>query len=118
MSGDLPDRRVVVTALGVTQILSWGSSFYLLAVLAPFIQRDTGWGYDWTIAGVSVGLVVAGLVSPRVGRLIAHHGGRPVLAISPLLLAAGLAGLALAPNFPALHPRMGGSRRRHGRRTL
>jgi hypothetical protein len=30
----LPDRRVVVSALGVTQILAWGSSYYLLAVLA------------------------------------------------------------------------------------
>jgi hypothetical protein len=39
-----PDRRVVVTALGVAQILAWGSSFYLLGVLANPIVRDTGWG--------------------------------------------------------------------------
>jgi predicted MFS family arabinose efflux permease len=97
---ELPDRRVVVTALGITQILAWGSTFYLLAVLAPGIARDTGWGYDWVIAGASVGLAVAGIVSPRVGRLIASHGGRPVLAIGALLLAAGLAGLGLAPNLP------------------
>ena len=96
----LPDRRVVVTALGVTQILAWGSTFYLLAVLAPYIARDTGWAYDRVIAGVSVGLLVAGIVSPRVGRFIATHGGRPVLATSALLLAAGLAALGLAPNFP------------------
>jgi predicted MFS family arabinose efflux permease len=99
-SDALPDRRVVVTALGVTQILAWGSTFYLLAVLAPYIARDTGWAYDRVIAGVSVGLLVAGIVSPRVGRFIATHGGRPVLAISALLLAAGLAALGLAPNFP------------------
>jgi predicted MFS family arabinose efflux permease len=96
----LPDRRVVVTALGVTQILAWGSTFYLLAVLAPYIARDTGWAYDRVIAGVSVGLLVAGIVSPRVGRFISSHGGRPVLATSALLLAAGLAALGLAPNVP------------------
>ena len=96
----LPDRRIVVTALGVTQVLAWGSTFYLLAVLAPYIARDTGWAYDRVIAGVSVGLLVAGIVSPRVGRFIATHGGRPVLATSALLLAAGLAALGLAPNFP------------------
>jgi len=96
----LPDRRVVVTALGVTQILAWGSTFYLLAVLAPYIARDTGWAYDRVIAGVSVGLLAAGIVSPRVGRFITAHGGRPVLAIGALLLAAGLAALGLAPNFP------------------
>ena len=99
-SETLPDRRVVVTALGITQILAWGSTFYLLAVLAPYIARDTGWPYDRVVAGVSVGLLVAGIVSPRVGRFIATHGGRPVLAIGALLLAAGLAALGLAPSFP------------------
>jgi predicted MFS family arabinose efflux permease len=98
-AGPLPDRRVLVTALGVTQILSWGSTFYLLGVLAPYIARDTGWGYDWVIAGVSIGLLFAGLVSPRVGRLIANHGGRPVLAAASMLLATGLFGVGLAPNF-------------------
>lgn len=32
---------VVVPALGVVQILMWGSTFYLLAVLAPAIVADT-----------------------------------------------------------------------------
>ncbi len=32
--GIAPDRRVVITALGITQILAWGSSYYLPAVLA------------------------------------------------------------------------------------
>ena len=99
-SETLPDRRVVVTALGVMQIFAWGSTFYLLAVLAPVIARDTGWSYDHIIAGVSVGLLVAGIVSPRVGRFISSHGGRPVLAAGALLLAAGLAGIGLAPNPP------------------
>jgi predicted MFS family arabinose efflux permease len=96
----LPDRRVVVTALGVTQILAWGSTFYLLAVLAPYIARDTGWQYDWVIAGASVGLAVAGIVSPRVGRFISSHGGKPVLMGGALLLAAGLAALGLASTLP------------------
>jgi predicted MFS family arabinose efflux permease len=100
IAAPLPDRRIVVTALGVTQILAWGSTFYLLAVLAPTIARDTGWQYDWVIAGASIGLFVAGLVSPRVGRFISSHGGRRVLAAGAVLLAAGLAGLGLAPNLP------------------
>ncbi|MBN8957704.1 MAG: MFS transporter [Rhizobiales bacterium] len=95
----LPNQRIVVTALGITQILAWGSTFYLLGVLAPFIARDTGWGYDHVVAGVSVGLIAAGIVSPRVGSLIARHGGRPVLAGGALLIAAGLLALALSPNF-------------------
>ena len=87
---DRPNRRMVVAALGVTQILAWGSTFYLLAVLAKPIASDTGWRYDWIISGVSVGLLTAGMVAPRVGRAISKWGGRPILALSAFLLASGL----------------------------
>ncbi|MGA0594298.1 MFS transporter [Enterovirga sp. CN4-39] len=93
------DRAVVITALGTTQILAWGSSYYLLAVLAVPISDDTGWPLPWVVGGLSLGLLVAGLVSPRVGRLIGDHGGRPVLAGSALLLGFGLALLGTAPNL-------------------
>jgi MFS family permease len=86
--------------LGVTQILAWGSSYYLLAVLAKPIAADTGWSFAWVIGGVSLGLLTAGLVSPRVGDGIQRHGGRPVLATSAVFLALGLIGLALAPTLP------------------
>jgi predicted MFS family arabinose efflux permease len=95
----LPDRRIVVSALGITQIFAWGSTFYLPAALAPLIASDTGWPYDLTVGGVSVGLLVAGLASPRIGRLIADKGGRPVLAVGAFLLAAGLLGVGAAPSL-------------------
>ena len=57
-----PDRRVIVTALGVTQIFAWGSTFYLLGVLALPVAKDTGWALDWVMGGVSIGLLVAGLI--------------------------------------------------------
>ncbi|HST95862.1 MAG TPA: MFS transporter, partial [Microvirga sp.] len=46
--------RVVISALGVTQILAWGSSFYLPAVLAQPIAADTGWSLGWVVGGLSV----------------------------------------------------------------
>ncbi|MEA5162231.1 MFS transporter [Cereibacter johrii] len=95
-----PQARLAA-ALGVVQILAWGSSYYLMAVLAAAIAADTGWPLPWVVGSLSAGLLVAGLVSPLVGRTIARHGGRPVLVAGCLLISAGLIVLALAPNLAA-----------------
>ena len=94
------DRRIVITALGVAQILAWGTSFYFPAVFAGPIVADTGWSLGFVVGGTSIGLLVAGLISPQVGRIIDLHGGRPVLLASSLFYAAGLAGIGLAPALP------------------
>lgn len=98
--GDRPRLRSVVPVLGVTQILAWGSSYYLLAVLAQPIASDTGWPLAWVVGGLSLGLLIAGVVSPRVGDSVQRIGGRLVLAASAFFLAAGLAGIGLSPNLP------------------
>ncbi len=95
-----PDRRIVITALGAAQILAWGTSFYFPAVFAGPIVAATGWSLGWVVGGTSIGLLVAGLISPQVGRLVDRHGGRPVLFASSLFYAAGLAGIGLAPGLP------------------
>jgi MFS family permease len=94
------DRRVVITALGVGQILAWGTSFYFPAVFAEPIVAETGWSLGYVVAGTSLGLLVAGLISPQVGRIIGRRGGRPVLLASSLFYAAGLAGIGAAPALP------------------
>jgi MFS family permease len=101
MSAPQRSRLVVITGLGTTQILGYGTSFYFPAVLAAPIIADTGWSLGWVVGGVSIGLLVAGLVSPAVGRLVDRWGGRPVLATSPVLYAIGLTGIGLAPNLLA-----------------
>lgn len=100
LSSAAPRLRAIIPVLGVTQILAWGSSYYLLAVLARPIAGDTGWPLPWIVGGLSLGLFVAGVVSPRVGDAIQRLGGRLVLATSAVFLAFGLVGLALSPNLP------------------
>ncbi len=89
----------VVSALGIVQIFAWGSTYYLLAVLAEPILRDTGWARLGVMGGLSLGLLVAGLAAMRIGRLIQRHGGRWVMGGAMALLALGLAILAVAPNL-------------------
>jgi MFS family permease len=69
-------------------------------VLAYPISIDTGWPLVWVVGGLSVGLLIAGLVSPLVGRLIQDQGGRRVLSASALLLSAGLLILSVSQNVP------------------
>src|SRR5262249_57641423 len=87
-------RPVVVAMLGCMQILAWGSTFYLLPVLARPIVEDTGWAYDRVMAGLALGLLAAGIVSPRTGRLIRRHGGgrRPARAAARRGVRRGLRG--------------------------
>jgi MFS family permease len=98
-AGETP-RAAVVIVLGCLQVLAWGSTFYLLPVLAKPIVADTGWPYDRVMAGLALGLLAAGLVSPRTGRVIGRTGGRRVLAAGALLVALGLLIVASAGSLP------------------
>jgi MFS family permease len=100
MAGVPAGRAVIVTAMGLAQILAWGSSYYLTGVLALPIARDTGWPLAWVVGGLSLGLLMAGCSSPIVGRAINLKGGRPVMAMGAVLLGLGLLGLGLAQHLP------------------
>ena len=92
-------RWVVASGVGLAQMLAFGTSLYLLTVLAQPMRVDTGWPLQWIIGGLSAGSLAGAAVAPTVGRWIKRHGGRPALCASSLLFAAGLATLAAAPNL-------------------
>jgi hypothetical protein len=130
-----PSLAATLVALGIAQIVSWGTLFYTIAVLGA-AQRDAAGVSDVVLYGCySAGLFLSGLVAPRVGRTIDARGGREVLAggsllaaiactalacvQGPVTLALGwvLAGLAMAatlydPAFATLHAVAGASYRR------
>ena len=83
-----------VLCLGITQITAWGTSYYCLGVLAGPIVRDTGWSRGFVFLGFTVALLVMGIVSSAVGRVIDRHGGRKVMTAGTVLVSAGLLALA------------------------
>ncbi len=85
-----------VSALGIAQIVSWGTLFYTIAVLGSAMRADTGVGELWLFGSFTVGLFASGIVSPWVGHQIDVHGGRRVLMAGSLLGALACAALALA----------------------
>ncbi|MEO6017641.1 MAG: MFS transporter [Polaromonas sp.] len=89
-------RTSTVMSLGVAQTLAWASSYYLPAILAAPMARDLGVSTPTVFAAFSVALVVSALLGPAAGKAIDRRGGRPVLALTSLVFAAGLAALAFA----------------------
>jgi len=85
-----------VSALGIAQIVSWGTLFYTIAVLGAAMRADTGVDELWLFGSFTVGLFASGIVSPWVGHQIDAHGGRRVLMAGSLLGALACASLALA----------------------
>src|SRR6266480_6883400 len=84
-----PWRAVLV--LGVTQIIAWGTIFYPPVLTVPLIAGERGWTMSFAMGGISLALLAAGLVSPRVGLLIDRYGGHRVMSVGSLLAALGLA---------------------------
>jgi hypothetical protein len=85
-----------VSVLGITQIIAWGTIFYSPVLTAPLIIAETGWSLSFVMGGFSLGLLIAGLVSPFVGRSIDRYGGHVVMTAGALISALGLLGLAHA----------------------
>lgn len=91
--------RRLALVLGSTQTLAWATTYYIPAVIvgpaAATLHRSTTEllvGYSWS-------LLVAGLVSPRVGSWIDRHGGRGALATGTVVMAVGLLVLAGWPSL-------------------
>jgi len=88
----------LVVGIGVAQIISWGSLYYSISVLGPAMRADTGTSETFLFGAYTAGLVLSGVLAPRVGRLIDRRGGRFVLSAGSVAGAAALAILAAATN--------------------
>lgn len=95
--------KKLLAILAATQVISWGSGYYAIAVLAPAISADLGSSGVWVMGAFSLALLVSGLAAPRVGRLLDRHGGRKVMAAGSVAAAAGYAAIASAGSLPLFY---------------
>ena len=95
-------RPVVVAAIGTAQTLAWGSSYYLPAILADPIAQGLALSRTAVFGLFSGALLLSAVLGPSVGRAIDNRGGRGVLTLSNLVLAAGLVLLGTAQGFLTL----------------
>ena len=98
----------LIVALGITQIIGWGSIFYsfgfLMAPMQQALELDRG-----TVGGAfSVALLCSGLMAPRVGARIDRVGGRRLMTAGSLAVAALLFALSRVESALGLYLIYGG----------
>ena len=106
-SRGIEDRSAVrltrlIPALGIAQIISWGTLVYAIAVLSEAMHTELKISASWLFGAFTFGLLLSGAASPVAGRLVDARGGRVVLSCGSLLGAASLATVASATNIVSL----------------
>jgi MFS family permease len=93
----------LIIGLGITQIVSWGSIYYLGALLIGPLRDALDVGVPVIVGAYSCGLLVSGLAAPWVGRRIDRHGGRWVMTAGSLAAVLLLALLSRVQSVVALY---------------
>ncbi|WP_051257900.1 MFS transporter [Desulfovibrio cuneatus] len=91
-----PHQTRLVVQLGFSQIMGWGASYYLPALLAAPMAQAMGISPSMVFTAFTLGLVVTALAGPVAGRAVDTYGGRTLLVISNIVLAAALVSMAWA----------------------
>ncbi|OQP86808.1 MFS transporter [Rhizobium rhizosphaerae] len=86
-----------IAALGVTQIVGYGTLYYSFSILAPGMGASFGWSREWVFAALSVALLVGGFTAPWFGSLIDRVGAGVVMTFGSVAAAAALVACAFAP---------------------
>ena len=90
MPASAPYNPRLVGWLSLAQLISWGSVFYLFALVMGPIERELGLSRVQSSLAFSLCLLADGLLAYPVGRLIDRGHERAVMTAGSLLLALGL----------------------------
>jgi MFS family permease len=86
----------LIVALAFTQMIGWGTTYYLPSMLSLPLQRELGLSPQLVFAAVAAMMVTSALCSPVLGRYLDQASARPVMVAGSVLCAAGLATLGHA----------------------
>jgi MFS family permease len=90
-----PATRATI-GLGFTQIVGWGTTFLMPAVLGRHMGDDLGLASEIVFSGITVMFAVGAIFSPGIGRLIDRTGARSIMAAGSVVYALSLAALAFS----------------------
>lgn len=89
----------IVSALGLTQVIGYGTLYYSFSILSPAIAEDLGLSLEWVFGVFSLSLFVGGLSAPFIGRQMDRIGAATVMTLGSAIAAATLAVCAWSPSI-------------------
>jgi MFS family permease len=100
MTAPTHSNAAAIWALGVTQIIGYGTLYYSFSILAPHIAAQFALEVQWVYGFMSMALLAGGAISPYAGDLADRHGAARVLSLGSVgaaiaLLICGLASSAV-----------------------
>lgn len=85
---------VSIIGLGISQIVGWGSTFFIPSVMGRHIGEDLRLPAEVIFAGPTIMFVVGALLAPRMGRVVDRKGARTLMAVGSIVAACGLTALS------------------------
>ncbi|RUZ70659.1 MFS transporter [Mesorhizobium sp. M7A.F.Ca.US.006.01.1.1] len=96
----MPDRSVLrkaIWALGLTQIIGYGTLYYSFSILAPAMAGEFGLTEGWVFGALSASLFAGSLFAPTAGRWADRFGAGRIMTVGSVAAAVALALCAVAP---------------------
>ncbi|MDX0456263.1 MFS transporter [Sinorhizobium medicae] len=90
----------IVAALGLTQIVGYGTLYYSFSILAPGMARDLGQTVEQVFAVFSASLLVGGLSAPIMGGWMDRFGAATIMTFGSAVSAVALLLCAWSPSMP------------------
>jgi sugar phosphate permease len=72
----------IVSALSLTETVSWGILYYSFAVFLVPMREEFGWSNAAVTGAYSLALLLSGIAAPFVGRWLDHHGPRALMTVA------------------------------------
>ncbi len=88
----------IVSALGLTQIIGYGTLYYSFSILSPAIAKDLGLSLEWVFGIFSLSLFVGGIAAPVIGRHMDRVGAATVMTAGSAIASVTLALCAWSPS--------------------
>ena len=88
----------IVAALGLTQIVGYGTLYYSFSILAPDMALNVGLSREAVFSTFSVALLAGGLAAPFMGGWMDRFGAARMMSVGSALSALLLIICALAPS--------------------